>query len=57
MRSRNYSAMSVGDVLAGVAVCAKIEGDQCYDIRVMNSMVAGVEFSQVDATGYTIYGH
>jgi len=43
--------------MGGILNCADKAGDKCYGIKVMNNIVAGVENSVVDVTGYSNYAH
>ena len=43
--------------MAGVVGCGHIPGDDCFGLRIINNVVASVEPSGVDTTGYTVQGY
>lgn len=56
VRSRNYTALSLGDPMAAFAICAKVDGDLCFNLTIINNMAAGVESGGVDVAGYSLPG-
>jgi parallel beta-helix repeat protein len=53
INSRGYEGEDgMFDSNAGILGCARITGDNCPDLYIMNNIVSGVE-----TTGYSVYGH
>lgn len=53
MNSRGYTGLDgMFDSNAGILGCARIAGDSCPDLYIINNIVSGVEI-----TGYSVYGH
>jgi parallel beta-helix repeat protein len=55
--ARHYNSTVMGDVQGNIVACGQLDIDFCWNIRVLNNIVAGLEQSLVDANGYTIMGH
>lgn len=54
---RQLVVTSAGDPNAGIAVCGQKRSDKCFNVRLTNNMVASVEDTGVDTTGYTVPHH
>ena len=54
---RHLAALILGDPNAGIVMCGEKEGDKCFDVRVTNNVVASVEDTGVDTTGYSVMNH
>lgn len=57
VHSRHLIGMAVGDPQGAMLVCAHRKEDKCFGLTITNNIVAGVEASTVDTTGYSVYGH
>ena len=54
---RRLAALTSGDPNAGIVMCGEKKGDKCSDVRLTNNVVASVEDTGVDTTGYTVMNH
>jgi hypothetical protein len=43
--------------VAGIVGCGHNPGDICIGLKIVNNVVASVEESGVDTTGYTVQNH
>ena len=57
VNSRHLTAGTAGDPVGGILGCANKNQDRCVNVKIINNIVAGVEASTVDTTGYSVMGH
>lgn len=54
---RNLAALTAGYPNTGIDIGGQIPSVKCVDVRITNNMVASVEDTGVDTTGYTVFHH
>ena len=54
--SRHLNGTTVGDPMGGILGCADDSKD-CFNVKIINNVVAGIEDGGVDTTGYSVQAH
>jgi len=54
---REVQALTVGDPTVGIVGCGHYIQDKCVGVKIINNVVASVETSGVDTTGYTVMNY